>query len=115
MFPAGENKTDEVPVLRTCILQWEREQINKLAEEYEEFPHGSVTKSDREAASLERMAREDLAEEVTLELRPEGENGYGESIPDRRRSRSKVGTSTGRPSKRRMASMAGSRECRRWS
>lgn len=74
-----------------------------------------MTKSDREAASLERMVREDLAEEVTSELRPEGENGYGESIPDRRRSQSKVGTSMVHPWKRRMASMAGSRECRRWS
>lgn len=29
MFPAVKNKTDKVPVLRTCMLQWEREQINK--------------------------------------------------------------------------------------
>lgn len=74
-----------------------------------------MTKSGREAASLERMVREGLAEEVTLELTPEGGNREWESIPDRRRSQSKVGTSMLRPTKGRMASMAGSHECRRGS
>lgn len=72
-------------------------------------------KGEREAASLERMVREDLAEQVTLELRPEGEKRLGKSIPDRRSSQSKVRTRMVSSRKRRMASMAGSLECGRWS
>lgn len=72
-------------------------------------------KGKRDAASLEGIAREDLTEQVTLELRPEGENRSGKSIPDRRRSQSKVRTRMVSSRKRRMASMAGTLECGRWS
>lgn len=73
-----------------------------------------MSKGKREAASLERTVREDLTEQVTLELRPAEENRPGKSIPDRRRSQSKVRTRMV-SSRKRMASMAGPLERGRWS